>query len=131
MREHHTICRACHAACGVIVAVEEGEPVSVRGNPDNPMYKGFCCVKGQNFAAQRNNPNRLLHSQQRQADGSYCDIPVEQAMDEIASRLTALREAHGKRSVALYSGTFWYPPKRIDLDAGAGGGVYIFYPFGL
>ena len=23
--------------------------------------------------------------------------------------------------------TFWYPPKRIDLDAGEGGGVYIFY----
>lgn len=106
MPEHHTICRACHAACGVIVEVEEGVPVSVRGNPDNPVCRGFCCVKGQNFAAQRNNPNRLLHSQKRQADGSYRDIPVEQAMDEIAARLGALREAHGNRSVALYSSTF-------------------------
>jgi anaerobic selenocysteine-containing dehydrogenase len=106
MQEYHTICRACHAACGVIVGVEEGVPVSVRGNPDNPVYKGFCCVKGQNFGAQRNNPNRLLHSQKRQADGSYRDIPVEQAMDEIADRLIALRESHGSRSIALYSGTF-------------------------
>jgi anaerobic selenocysteine-containing dehydrogenase len=106
MQEHHTICRACHAACGVIVEVEDGAPVAVRGNPDNPVYKGFCCVKGQNFGAQRNNPNRLLHSQKRQADGSYRDIPVQQAMDEIAEKLTTLRENHGSRSIALYGGTF-------------------------
>lgn len=106
MPEHHTICRACHAACGVIVNVENGTPVSVRGNPDNPVYRGFCCVKGQNFAAQRNNPNRLLHSQKRQPDGSYRHIPVQQAMDEIAQRLSSLRENHGARSIALYSGTF-------------------------
>jgi anaerobic selenocysteine-containing dehydrogenase len=106
MTEHHTICRACHAACGVIVAVENGTPMAVKGNPENPVYRGFCCVKGQNFAAQRNNPNRILHSQKRQPDGSYHDIPVAQAMDEIAERLLALRQQHGSRSIALYSGTF-------------------------
>ena len=106
MPEHHTICRACHAACGVIVNVEDGVPVAVRGNPDNPVYKGFCCVKGQNFGAQRNNPNRLLHSQKRQPDGSYQSIPAQQAMNEIAYKLSQLRTDHGARSVALYSGTF-------------------------
>jgi anaerobic selenocysteine-containing dehydrogenase len=106
MPEHHTICRACHAACGVVVEVKDGVPISVRGNPDNPVYKGFCCVKGQNFGAQRNNPNRLLHSQKRQPDGSYQPIPAQQAMDEIAQKLAQLRADHGARSVALYSGTF-------------------------
>ena len=27
--------------------------------------------------------------------------------------------------------TSWYPPMRIDLDAGEGGGVYIIYTFDL
>ena len=103
---HHTICRACHAGCGVIVDLEGNTPVAVRGNPDNPVYKGFCCVKGQNFAAQRNNPNRLLHSQKRQPDGSYADIPVQRAMDEIAERLSTLRDEYGPRSIASYYGTF-------------------------
>lgn len=104
--DHHTICRACHAACGVIVAVDGGEPVSVRGNPDNPVYKGFCCIKGQNFAAQRNSPTRLLHSQKRQPDGRYTDIPAEQAMDEIAAKLAAIKGEYGARAISLYAGTF-------------------------
>ena len=104
--EHHTICRACHAACGVIVEVDNGEPITVKGNLDNPVYKGFCCIKGQNFAAQRNSPSRLLHSQKRQADGSYADIPAEQAMDEIAQQLGAIKAQYGARAISLYAGTF-------------------------
>ncbi len=103
--EKHTICRACHAGCGVIVELDEGQPVAVRGNPDDPLFKGFCCIKGQNFHATRNNPNRLLHSQKRQPDGSYRAIPVAQAMDEIAERLQAILDQHGKRALATYSGT--------------------------
>ncbi len=102
---HHTICRACHAGCGVIVDVDNGKPVTVSGDPDNPLYKGFCCIKGQNFHATRNSPERLLCSQKRRSDGSYQDIPVAQAMDEIAAKLQALIAEHGPRSVASYSGT--------------------------
>ena len=86
-RHAHTICRACHAGCGVIVEIEDGRPQSVRGNPNNPLYKGFCCIKGQNMAASWANSKRLLQSQKRQPDGRYSPIPVEQAMDEIAERL--------------------------------------------
>lgn len=101
----HTICRACHAGCGVIVEVEDGQPVSTRGNPDDPLFKGYCCSKGQNYHVTRNNPNRLLKSRKRLEDGSYVDIPVEQAMDEIAERLDSIRAAHGGNALALYSGT--------------------------
>ncbi|MGY8804088.1 MAG: hypothetical protein ACKVK6_07620, partial [bacterium] len=43
----NTICRVCHAGCGVLVEVDEGRPVSVKGDVNNPLYKGFCCIKGQ------------------------------------------------------------------------------------
>ncbi len=101
----HTICRACHAGCGVLVEIENNNPVSVRGNADDPLFKGFCCIKGQNFHATRNSSERLLHSQKRQADGSYTNIPVAQAMDEIAAKLQQLINDHGPRSLATYSGT--------------------------
>lgn len=101
----HTICRACHAGCGVLVEVDDGIPVSVRGNANDPLFKGFCCIKGQNFHATRNIAERLLHSQKRQADGSYQNIPVAQAMDEIAAKLHETIEKHGPRSLATYSGT--------------------------
>jgi anaerobic selenocysteine-containing dehydrogenase len=102
---HHTICRACHAGCGVLVELEDGEPVAVKGDPDDPLFRGFCCIKGQNFHNTRSSPQRLLHSQKRQADGSYMNIPIARAMDEIATKLQTLIESNGARALATYSGT--------------------------
>jgi anaerobic selenocysteine-containing dehydrogenase len=104
-QSHHTICRACHAGCGVIVDVENGVPVNTRGDAENPLYKGFCCIKGQHFHDTRNSPQRLLHSQKRQPDGSYAAIPIEQAMDEIAGKIQSNISTYGPRSLATYSGT--------------------------
>ena len=112
----NTICRACHAGCGVLVEMEGGRPLSVKGDPDNPLYQGFCCVKGQNMAEVWASPKRLLHSQKKQADGSYAPIPVERAMDEIAERIRTSLEEHGTRSVATYSGT-------MATNAGAANGA--------
>ncbi|MAG32635.1 MAG: molybdopterin dinucleotide-binding protein [Deltaproteobacteria bacterium] len=112
----HTICRVCHAGCGVLVAIEDGRPVSVQGDPENPLYRGFCCVKGQNMAAVQQSPRRLLHSQKRQPDGRCAPIPVEQAMDEIAERLRRILDEHGPRAIASYSGT-------MATNAGAANGA--------
>lgn len=104
-QSYHTICRACHAGCGVIVEVEHGVPVNTRGDGENPLYKGFCCIKGQHFHDTRNSPQRLLHSRKRQPDGSYAAIPIEQAMDEIAEKIQGSISNYGPRSLATYSGT--------------------------
>ncbi|MFK7895161.1 MAG: molybdopterin-dependent oxidoreductase [Myxococcota bacterium] len=112
----NTICRACHAGCGVLVEMEDGRPVSVKGDSDNPLYQGFCCVKGQNMAEVWASPKRLLHSQKKQPDGSFADIPVEQAMDEIAERIRGSLAENGTRSVATYSGT-------MATNAGAANGA--------
>lgn len=101
----HSICRACHAGCGVLVELNDGEPVAVKGDPSDPLFKGFCCIKGQNLHKTRSSPERLLHSQKRQADGSYTNIPVTQAMDEIAEKIQGLIDQHGARTLATYSGT--------------------------
>lgn len=113
---HPTLCRACHAGCGLRVRVEQGRPVEVTGDRDNPLYRGFCCVKGRNQAAVWASPRRLLRSQKRQPDGSHTPIPVEQAMDEIAERIQRILAEHGPRSVATYSGT-------MATNAGAANGA--------
>jgi len=104
-----TICRLCPAHCGVLVRVENGRLAEVRGDPDNPLYKGYSCAKGRALPDIHNNPNRLLHSQQRQTDGSYRDIGVEKAMDEISATLQQLVNDYGPRSVAVYTGTSGAP----------------------
>ena len=93
----------------VIPVVEDGRPVSVIGNKDNPVYHGYTCAKGRALPEQHANPHRLLHTMKRDEDGAHRPIPVEQSMDEIAEKVARIVEEHGPRSVALYTGTFSFP----------------------
>ena len=102
---HRTYCRLCHCACPIDAEIEDGRVVRVRGVRDDDLYHGYTCSKGRAYPAMHADPDRLLHSRKRRADGSHATIPVEQAMDEIAERLSSIVAAHGPRSVALYLGT--------------------------
>ena len=116
---HQSICRFCHANCGIEVEVEDGRPVLVRGDAQNPAYHGFTCAKGRQLPRQHAHPERLLHSQKRQANGHYAAISSEAAMDEVAARVEAIVAEHGPRSVALYPGTY-SGPHPASIPAGVG-----------
>lgn len=103
------ICRICSAHCGVLATVTDGRLTKVTGDPDNPMFRGYTCIKGRALPEIHNNPDRLLHSRKRHADGTVTTIDSEQAMDEIAARLTELIDTYGPRSVAMYLGTNGLP----------------------
>ena len=100
-----SICRLCQAHCGILATVTDGRLTNVSGDPDNPLFKGYTCPKGRALPDLHNSPSRLLHSQKRQASGCFAPIPVDRAMDEIASRLKVIVGQYGPRSVAVYTGT--------------------------
>ncbi|MDB5725534.1 MAG: anaerobic dehydrogenase, typically selenocysteine-containing [Novosphingobium sp.] len=100
-----TICRLCPAHCGVLATVSNGRLTDVKGDPDNPLFKGYTCPKGRALPELHNSESRLHHSQKRQADGSFMPIRVDRAMDEISAKLQAIVDKHGPRSVAVYTGT--------------------------
>jgi len=104
----HTICRACHAQCALIVEMEDGKPARIYGDKKNPIYAGFTCIKGRELAAYHTAPTRLLRSQKRQADGRLADIASGTMMEEIAAKVRELVDRHGPRSVAIYIGTHGY-----------------------
>lgn len=100
-----SFCRICTNACPILVDVIDGRVTAVTGDPDDPTYRGYSCVKGRaqpEFLAHR---DRLLHSMKRRGDGTYVPIDFDDAVGEIAERLTAILDAHGPRSIAAYWGT--------------------------
>ena len=114
-----SICRFCHANCGILVEIEDGRPIRVQGDPDNPAYAGFTCAKGRQLPGQHAHPERLLHSQRRLAHGHYENITSAQAIHEIGQRIQAIVSEHGPRSVALYPGTHSGPhPASIPAAVG-------------
>ena len=50
-------------------------------------------------------PQRLLTSQKRRADGSYEPVALAEAIRDIAARLTELKDRWGPDSIAFYPGT--------------------------
>lgn len=93
----------CHPTlCGMLVEVEDGRVVEVRGDPDNPDSRGFLCVRGHAAREILGNPRRLLHPmvRDRRGGGDWRRVGWDEALDLVAARmLTAGREA-----VGLWSG---------------------------
>jgi anaerobic selenocysteine-containing dehydrogenase len=104
----HSFCRVCAAFCAIEVDVENGRVVEVRGDRTDPMSRGYTCAKGRQLPHEVNDPDRLRSSLVRTTDGRFAPISSEQAMDEIAARLSDIIRRHGPRAVASYSGTAAY-----------------------
>jgi anaerobic selenocysteine-containing dehydrogenase len=101
-----SICRFCHAGCAILVDIDDaGRPIRVRGDRDNPVYRGFTCEKGRQLPEQHRHPDRLLHSMRRGDNGAHETVSATTAMDDVAARLAAIIAEHGPRSVAVYTGT--------------------------
>jgi anaerobic selenocysteine-containing dehydrogenase len=101
-----SFCRFCHLSCGIEVDVDVAQRrvLAVRGDRENPLSKGYTCVKGRAVPEEFHHPDRLLSSKKRTHDG-WSDISCNQALDEIAKKLLDIRERYGPRSISLYTGS--------------------------
>ena len=93
----------CHPTlCGMLVDVEDGRLVDVRGDPDNPDSRGFLCVRGHAAREIIDNPKRLLTPliRERRADDAWRRASWDEALDLIASRM----QAAGREAVGLWAG---------------------------
>ena len=93
----------CHPTlCGMLVDVEDGRLVDVRGDPDNPDSRGFLCVRGHAAREIIDNPKRLLTPliRERRADDAWRRASWDEALDLIAARM----QAAGREAVGLWAG---------------------------
>ena len=106
MRKARSFCRICAAACGVELTIDEDERIAdIRAIRDHPMTRGYACYKGLQAEDAHHGPARLLHPLKRMPDGSFLPIPFEQALDEIAEKLRAIRDRFGVNAIAGFNGT--------------------------
>jgi anaerobic selenocysteine-containing dehydrogenase len=108
MQTRKTFCRFCHANCAIEVDIDDGRAVAVRGDTSDPLFGGYTCMKGRELPAQANHPARLRSSRKRVAGDRFAEIPSQQALDEIAARLSLIRDRHGPRAIATYCGTYGF-----------------------
>ena len=102
--DHVTFCRICTAVCGLVATVEDGRVVRARPDPDNPSSQGHACVKGIAYHGVTHDPDRVTRPMKRVAPGRFEPVSWDEALDDIAARLSAIIAEHGPDAVASYQG---------------------------
>jgi len=118
----HAVCsHDCPDSCGVLVTVDQltGRAVKVQGDPSHPVTRGFLCGKVAKYLERVYSPDRLLYPMRRKKGvpkgpagyggvrGREADaferIAWDEALDEVAARLTQIAADLGPESVLPYS----------------------------
>src|SRR5215471_6397870 len=112
IKNSHTVrgyCALCTAHCATIATVTDGKVVRLDADHDHPNG-GVFCIKGKAAPELVYHPDRLNFPLKRtrpkgDPDPGWQRISWDQALDDIARRLNAIRESDGPRAVALAKGT--------------------------
>jgi anaerobic selenocysteine-containing dehydrogenase len=98
-----TFCRICEPLCGMIATVEDGKLAALRPDKDHPLSSGFACQKGIAFTEVHNDPDRVTTPLRRGPDG-FRPVSWDEALTDIAARLTGILRSHGSGAVGWYMG---------------------------
>jgi len=99
-----TDCTLCYHSCGTKVTVEDGIAVKVEGLESHPLNKGKLCPKGEATLDNIYHPERLKYPMKR-VDGSFERITWDQALTEIAAKLSRLKNEFGPSVLGVFSGS--------------------------
>ena len=122
--------RDCYDACGIEVSLRGGAIRRVRGDRDHPVSRGRLCRKcATAYNGVLLDPRaRLLTPLRRdgpKGSGRFTAVSWDEALAEVAGRLTAVAEAPGAHTIlsAHYTGTFallgYHFPNRFLRRLGA------------
>lgn len=90
-----SVCPYCAVGCGQLVHVQQGRVSSIEGDPESPISRGRLCPKGAaSFQLVKNSQRETRVLYRKPHATEWETIPLEQAMDMVAERVKATRDAH-------------------------------------
>ncbi len=99
-----TYCRICMVHCGLVAEVAGDRIVSVRGDFDHPLTRGYTCPKGRATGRLHHHEDAITRPLVRR-DGELVEVGWDAALDDIAVRLRRIIDTHGPDAVGMYFGS--------------------------
>ena len=90
----------------MLVTVEDGRAIEVRGAADHPPTQGTLCTKVARYLDRTYSDQRLLHPMKRtgrKGEGQFVRIGWDEALDTISTRFRAIAADHGPEAILPYS----------------------------
>ena len=89
--------------CGLLVQIQAGEVVRVKGDPDHPANFGEVCAKAVMLPRALNTPDRLLYPHLRsRRDRPLTRVPWSVALQTVAQTFRSIIADYGPDAVAFY-----------------------------
>ncbi|HEX8407190.1 MAG TPA: molybdopterin-dependent oxidoreductase, partial [Duganella sp.] len=85
----------CPDTCAMLVTVEDGVAIAVKGDPDHPTTAGVLCTKVSRYTERTYHAERLLYPLRRigaKGEGKFERISWDEALRTIAARLKPIAE---------------------------------------
>ncbi|OGP59540.1 MAG: dehydrogenase [Deltaproteobacteria bacterium RBG_13_61_14] len=101
-------CRMCHGVCQVLVHLDGDRVIKVTGDPDSLTSKGYLCPKGAASPELLYHPDRLKYPLRRagqRGENKWQRISWDEALDEMAARLTMIKKDSGSEYFGMMQGT--------------------------
>jgi len=99
-----TLCRMCDTRCAVNVHLHNKVIKTITPMPGHPNNQGRMCPRGGAAVDMFYHPDRLLTPLKKGPDGRFVPIPMDQALDEIADRLSRIAAANAPAAVGVWKG---------------------------
>jgi anaerobic selenocysteine-containing dehydrogenase len=97
----------CPDTCSLVVDIDGGgRATKLRGDPHHPITQGFLCAKVTKYLEREYHPERLMYPSCRigkKGKGHFERVTWDEALNEIASRLSTISKEHGPEAVLPYS----------------------------
>ncbi|MBL8932927.1 MAG: molybdopterin-dependent oxidoreductase [Archangium sp.] len=103
MTTHFRACNLCEAMCGLRIETDGQRVTSIRGDDDDPFSRGYLCPKATALKDLHEDPDRLRAPMKREGK-AWRAIGWDEALDEAARGLHAVRTKHGRNAIATYAG---------------------------
>ena len=100
-----SVCPYCAVGCGQLVYAEGDEVMQIEGDPASPISRGRLCPKGAASKGLVTSPLREYQVKYRRPYGTEWEaLPLDRAMEMIADRVVATRDATWEAEVEADKG---------------------------
>ena len=104
IKTQFTFCRICEVLCGLEIKTQGDEIVSISPDKYHLATKGFACPKGLKQHHLYGSPDRVKYPMKREGT-EWKRISWNQALEEIGTKIKAIRHDYHPNAVAMYVGT--------------------------
>jgi len=98
-----------HSQCKMVVSLEEGRVIEIRGDPTDPESKGELTLRGKQMREVLYAPDRLKYPMKRigeKGEGEWERISWDEALTIIADKLGEIKKEYGAEAIDFHYGHY-------------------------